>query len=237
MKKFVKLLVSSNSFAKKLALFFLKIRYKKKYKLIFGKNVYLNPTVKFEGYNFFSDDSSIISSSIGFGSYLGCNTKIFNTKIGRYCSIGHNVRCIFGKHPTKDFVSTHPSFFSTLKQVGFTYTDKQLFEEHHEAFYKPNEYAIHIGNDVWLGDGATLMEGVNIGDGAIVAANSLVVKDVAPYTIVGGIPAKVIKKRFSDYQIEFLLKFQWWEKGSTWIKENAKDFVNIEKFYDKFQQN
>ena len=80
-----------------------------------------------------------------------------------------------------------------------------------------------IGNDVWIGQNVTIMPGVKIGDGAIIAANSTVVKSVEPYTIYGGNPAKYIKKRFSDEKIEFLLKLQWW----NWDEE--KIFNNLEK--------
>jgi len=80
-----------------------------------------------------------------------------------------------------------------------------------------------IGNDVWIGQYVTIMPGIKIGDGAIIAANSTVVKNVEPYTIYGGNPAKLIKKRFSDEKIEFLLKIQWW----NWDEE--KIFNNLEK--------
>ncbi len=232
MKNFIQKLLVFFPFLKRIALFFLKIKYAKKHEIIFGKNAYINNSIECEGRNFFSVDSSFVSSKIGFASYIGANTKIFKAEIGRYTSIGPNVRCIFGKHPTSKFVSTHPSFFSNLKQVGFSYTDVQLFEEHPKPFDKNGNYVIQIGNDVWLGDGAAIMEGVRIGDGAIVAANALVVKDVPPYSIVGGVPAKEIKKRFSEEKIKFLLEFQWWNKDQDWIKTNASKFTDINKFYD-----
>ena len=70
----------------------------------------------------------------------------------------------------------------------------------------------HIGNDVWIGLNATILDGVTIGDGAIVAAGAVVTKDVPPYAVVAGVPAKIIKYRFTESQIDFLLKFRWWEK-------------------------
>ncbi len=76
------------------------------------------------------------------------------------------------------------------------------------------------------------MDGVKIGDGAIVAANALVVKDVEPYTIVGGVPAKVIKKRFSEEETAFLTEFRWWDRPEAWIRENAHLFKNVKHFMD-----
>jgi virginiamycin A acetyltransferase len=84
-----------------------------------------------------------------------------------------------------------------------------------------------IGNDVWIGQNVTIMPGVKVGDGAIIAANSTVVKSIEPYTIYGGNPAKFIKKRFSDEKTQFLLKLQWW----NWDEE--KIFNNLEKLTSK----
>ncbi len=235
MKKKLKKIISSCSFIKNIAIFFIRLKLKQTHQVKFGKNVYVNDSVICEGRNYFSNNSSVTSSYIGYASYIGANSIISKLKIGKYCSIGPNVKCIFGKHPTTDFVSTHPAFFSTLKQVGFSYTKVQLFKEHDAPFEKENEYSITIGNDVWVGDGATFMEGVSIGDGAIIAANALVVNDVQPYNIVGGIPAKVIKKRFPTELIGFLLEFQWWNKDTKWLQDNAPLFVNIENFYNKFK--
>ena len=90
-----------------------------------------------------------------------------------------------------------------------------------------------IGNDVWIGEGVTIKGGVRIGDGAIVAMNACVTKDVPPYAIVGGVPAKIIRYRFTDEQIKFLLDFQWWNKSLEWIEKHAEIFVDIETFIGK----
>lgn len=165
--------------------------------------------------------ATFFEGSLGFGSYISDNCKISNVKIGKFCSIASEVKIAVGKHPTKDFVSTHPAFFSTKRQAGFTYVDKPSFEE--------DSNRTIIGNDVWIGYGATIISGVKIGDGAVIAAGAVVAKDVKPYSVVGGVPAKEIKKRFTDDEIEFLLKLKWWDKPQEWIKENAAKFCDINK--------
>jgi Acetyltransferase (isoleucine patch superfamily) len=226
----IKKWVLSSSFLTGIAIFFRRIYLKRTKAIIYKKNAFIGFSVMCEGKNGFGKNSSIVSSKIGFGSYIADGASISKTKIGRYCSIGPNVNCIFGKHPADTFVSTHPVFFAEKTPVGYTYAKGQCFQE----FATPLEggYSISIGNDVWIGANVSLMDGIKIGDGAIIAANALVVKDVEPYTIVGGVPAKIIKKRFSEDEITFLMEVKWWDRPEGWIKENAHLFKNIKHFMD-----
>ncbi len=99
-----------------------------------------------------------------------------------------------------------------------------------------NKWDIIIENDVWIGSDVKFLQGIRIGDGAVIGAGALVTKDVAPYAIVGGVPAKLIRKRFSDEDIEFLLELKWWDKGEEWIKENAEYFEDIDILKSKSQK-
>lgn len=183
----------------------------------------------FEGANVVHKGACVSSSIVGYGTYVGENTFLPNCLIGRFCSIASNVKVVVATHPTSKFVSTSPMFFSTLKQSGESFCKEQKFEEHLTV---DNRYLI-IGNDVWIGENAMIKGGIRIGDGAIVAMGACVTNDVPPYAIVGGVPAKIIRYRFTEEQINYLKDLQWWNKPLDWIERNASDFENISEFSNK----
>lgn len=205
-------------------IYFLRISKKRKIKIKSKTNIDFKTT--FEGQNIVNRQTSITNSRIGFGTYIGEKSHIINTIIGRYCSIASNVKVIADTHPTFKFVSTHPAFFSINKQAGFTYVDIQKFEEYKYIDVK-EKISVIIGNDVWIGENVTIIGGVKIGDGAIIGANAVVTKDIEPYSINVGVPAKKIKYRFQESEIEFLEKLKWWDKPKEWIMENAELFEDI----------
>lgn len=131
-------------------------------------------------------------SSWGEGSKL---------KIGSFCSIGANIKIILGGNHRIDWVTTYP----------FGHVNNNKFNKFNGFGHPKSNGDIIIGNDVWIGTNATIMSGVIIGDGAVIANNSHVVKNVDPYCVVGGNPAKLIKKRFDDNTIDKLLELKWWD--------------------------
>ena len=202
---------------------------------VIGHNAMIGFSSKLEGNNKFGENSKFIGSKIGYASYISNNTNLQNVKIGRFSSIGPNVITIHGTHPTSMFVSTHPSFFST----DFTpsYTKKQLFKEKPTPLNDEEPYITLIGNDVWIGASVNIIEGVKLCDGCIVAAGSLVNKDVEPYSIVGGVPAKHIRYRFEPNEIKFLLKLKWWNKSKEWIQQNSFSFTDIKQLIEFQKKN
>ena len=183
----------------------------------------------FEGNNHIGK-FSFVSTKMGKYSYVGDNVVLIDSCIGRYTSISSNVRLINGKHPFKPpYVSTSPIFYAKHTPLGCSLINEQLFKEF--AYVDEcNRIQVIIGNDCWIGFGASIIAGVCIGDGAVVLANATVTKDVPPFAIVGGVPAKVVGKRYDDTTIEKLLDIKWWDKDEAWIKENIELFSNIEDF-------
>ncbi len=146
------------------------------------------------------------------------------SSIGNFCSIGDNVTIAKSNHPTS-YISTHPFLYE--KKRGIISKDITI----------DNNDKVTIGHDVWLGVNSTILPGVSIGNGAIIAAGAVVTKDVEPYAIVGGVPATLIRYRFSKKHIDFLQKAQWWNLPSSEIKEEIDSFYNINEFQRRFRHN
>lgn len=161
---------------------------------------YVDEKTTFEGYNRITGKSSIYNSHIGKYTYA-VGASIGNATVGNFCSIAMGaIVGGLGAHPTS-LLSTHPVFYSTRKQCGISFSEKDYFKEENTTI---------IGNDVWVGANAIIMDGVLIGDGAIIASGAIVTKDVPPYAIVAGIPAVVKKYRCTADQIQMLQDLAWW---------------------------
>jgi len=133
-------------------------------------------------------------------------------KIGAFCSLADNISLFLGGNHKTDWITTYPFGHIYQDELGGT-----------DILGHPSTNGdIVIGNDVWIGSGVTIMSGIQIGDGAVISANSHVVKDVAPYQIVGGNPAKLIKQRFENQIVEILLNLRWWDLPIENIKQIQK---------------
>lgn len=209
------------------------MKYKWHGKLLFGKKTDISKNSVFEGANKIYDNT-YFKGNMGYGSYIGTD-GFFIGKIGRFTSIAGKCWVVVGRHPYKfPFATTSPMFFSILKQNGNTFADSQLYNEFK---YADQKYAVIVGSDCWIGHDVKIIEGVKIGDGAMVLAGAVVTKDVPPYAIVGGIPAKLIDYRFDKQTIQFLLTIKWWDNDIKWIKNNWKLMTNInllKEYYNKY---
>lgn len=165
-------------------------------KLYYSKNSKICKTSKI--YPF----TKIVNSKIDSFSYVSYFSHLQNVTVGKYCSIAKRVSVGLGFHPT-NFISSSPIFYSPKNPLFKSIVKDKKFEDIKPSF---------IGNDVWIGANTVILDGVRIGHGSIIGANSVVTKDVEPYSIVGGVPAKLIRKRFLEEEIEFLLKLEWWDK-------------------------
>lgn len=152
---------------------------------------------------------------INEGSRIDPGTR----SIGKYCSIAHNVKIGVGPHPV-DFFTTSPAFYEP--QRGFV--KELLYDE-----YAARGYA-EIGNDVFIASNAVVLAGVKIGSGAVIAAGSVVTKDVDPYLIVAGVPARPVRYRFSQEVIQKLLDLRWWDLPPEMVAQHAAQGFDIETF-------
>jgi acetyltransferase-like isoleucine patch superfamily enzyme len=200
-------------------------KFKKKLKL--KRNVNIGWKSTFEGMNKIYENT-LFSGEIGLGTYIGPNSFLFG-KIGRFTSIAPFVQCNYGKHPLYEpFATTSPAFFSLKKQNGGTFVSEQYYDESSFADTE-RKYPIIIGSDCWIGHGAFIVGGITIGDGAVVLAHAVVTKDVPPYAIVSGVPAKILKYRYDEETIKFLLDFKWWNRDISWLKNNVNLMCDIDK--------
>ena len=182
--------------------------------LCFLKNIIKNPNIRVGDFTYYDDFEDVEN----FEKNVKYHFDFTGDKliIGKFCMIASGVKFIMnGANHLTDSLSTYP--FAIFGNG---------WEKAMDGRFYPNKGDIVIGNDVWIGYNATIMAGVKIGDGAIIATNSTVVRDVEPYAIVGGNPATEIKKRFSKPTIEKLLELKWWDWDIEKITKNIQNLTN-----------
>lgn len=153
--------------------------------------------------------------------------------VGAFCSFAEGCDVVLN-HPT-EFVSTHP--FMYLEPDEKDHSNRKNWEAYLPRIncqYFRNDNKTRIGNDVWLGRNVIIINGVNIGNGVIAGAGAVITKDVPDYAVVAGIPATIIKYRFSEEQIRKLNKIAWWNWSREKIAQNYEDFYNVDTFIDKY---
>lgn len=171
-------------------------------KVSLPKHIFIGPFAK------------IYSYTVGDYTRVRHLCTIAHANIGKFCSIAMGVKIGIGAHPT-NLVSTNSVFY-----LSNSLNTKLKNDIHFESYQD-----INIGNDVWIGEKALIMNGINIGHGAIIAAHAVVTKDIPPYAIVGGVPAKVIKYRYSEDIIKALLELKWWDWTEKQLEQNKEFFA------------
>lgn len=166
--------------------------------------------------------AALTKVKMGRYSYVGSYTHITDTGIGSFCSIGGNCGIGGGMHPL-DHASTSPVFLQGRNILGKNFANIQ---------YQPSEKVI-IGNDVWIGECAYIMPGITIGDGAVIGAHAVVTRDVEPYTVVAGVPAREIRKRFDEETIKELTALKWWDWSDEMLTKYGALFDSPEKLIEK----
>ncbi|MDK2850003.1 MAG: hypothetical protein PWR32_670 [Candidatus Woesearchaeota archaeon] len=160
--------------------------------------------------------SQVINSSFGRHSYMGKNGFVTNTKIGAFTSIAWNVTIGAPEHKI-DLVTTNDILSNSFH--GF-------IKKEEDPLYTPSNDKVIVGNDVWIGANVVIKRNVKIGDGAVIGAGAVVTKDIPDYAIAVGVPARVIKYRFSKKTINALKKLKWWDWSDEIIKKNLKLFAS-----------
>lgn len=186
-------------------------------------NLPKRPNVEIGEYTYYSDNKN---SPEKFYDYIEHHYEFLGDKliIGKFCAIAEGIKFIMnGANHRMDGITTYPFYIFGCGWEKVTPAREQL----------PFKGDTVIGNDVWIGQNVTIMPGVKVGDGAIIATNTTVTKNIEPYTIYGGNPCKFIKKRYSDEKIELLLKLQWWNWDEEKIVDNLEKLTSARGLEDK----
>lgn len=167
----------------------------------------------------------LVESTFGDYSYTAGDAQIIYADIGKFCSIASHVRINPGNHPMWRVTQSHVTYRRKIYGLG---------EDDPEVFAWRRENRVSIGHDVWIGHAATIMPGVSVGTGAVIGANAVVTKDVAPYAIAVGVPAKPVKQRFPDDVAAKLLEIAYWDWDRETLEARFDDLYDLDVFIEKY---
>lgn len=202
-------------------------KYRQKYPTcIFYDGSFFDLNSKLGKYNVLFKNASLYNSTIDDYTFIQKESTICNTDIGKFCSIAQRVSIGLGQHPTS-YVSSHPSFYSSSQPLAKTFCSSDIYNPFKRTF---------IGNDVWIGQNAIVLDGVTIGSGSIIGAGAVVTKDIPEYAIVVGIPAKIKRYRFDLEICSKLLEIKWWNLSEGQLSEFCNYFSNPELFLNAISQ-
>lgn len=183
-----------------------------------GSGARIDSFDEFEGHASLNPGAAVYGSRVGRWSYFGDHSLVIYSDVGAFCSVAPHVVIGGGIHPTAS-VTTSPLFYSALRNPWGSFPG---------ALSAADELPkTHVGNDVWIGYSAVVLPGVRVGDGAVIGAGAIVTRDVEPYAIVAGVPAKAIRSRFDPSDVEWLLGLSWWNWPDERLKELRPQFSSI----------
>jgi acetyltransferase-like isoleucine patch superfamily enzyme len=185
----------------------------------FGPGSRIDSYTRFTGSASLNAGASVFGTRVGRWTYFGDRSLAIFSEIGAFCSIAAHVIIGGGRHPTSDYVTTSPLFYSERDNPWGSFgagidLDSEL-------------PLTTIGNDVWIGYAAVILPGVRVGDGAVIGAGAVVTRDVEPYGIVAGVPAKFLRSRFEPADVDWLLGIKWWDWPDEKLKQLRPQFAGI----------
>ena len=170
-------------------------------------------------------NTSVLESTIGDYTYTAGDVSIVYADVGRFCSIASHARLNPGNHPTWRVTQHHMTYRRASYDLG---------EDDRGFFEWRRDHRVHVGHDVWIGHGALVLPGVSVGNGAVIGAGAVVTRDVAPYVIAVGVPARPMRDRFPPAIVERIQATAWWDWPRELLEQRVDDLCDLDAFLEKY---